>query len=156
MKKSTVLIMLIIFLGSVLIVGIFGMQSVPYESIVYVKSIVPTSVITSDGQQVEIQRNARGEYYAIIDYKPSFKDGVEIFEVSVGYNLEPADCTNKNLKVLIVYPTADLPCDPLPEDLTTWRGALIFHRKGTVHLQYRAQDSATGAVMDIWLYVVER
>ena len=148
--------MLIIFLGSVLIVGIFGMQSVPYESIVYVKKIIPTGIITSDGQQVEIKQNNHGEYYAIIDYKPSLKDGEEVFEVSVGYNLEPADCTNKNLKVLIVYPTADLPCDPLPEDLTTWRGTLTFHRKGSVHLQYSAQDSATGAVMDIWLYVVER
>ena len=148
--------LLIVFLGSVLIVGIFGMQSVPFESIVYIKQIKPTSVITSDGKSVEIKQNSRGEYYAIITYKPYIKDGVETFEVSVGYDLEPTDATNKNLKVVILYPTANLPCDPLPDDMTTWRGTLTFHRAGSVHLRYRAQDSATGAVMDIWLYVVER
>ena len=154
MKKSTVLILLIIFLGSVLIVGIFGMQSVPYESIVYVESIVPTSVITSDGQQVAIQKNTRGEYYAIIDYKPSYKDGVEVFEVSVGYNLEPADCTNKNVKVVILGDAENLPCDPLPEDSSDWRGEIVFHRAQAIHVQYRAQDSATGAVMDLYIYFV--
>lgn len=133
------------------------MQAVPYENIIYVKSINPTGVVTSDGQQIQIKKyEATGEYYAVIEYRPVFRDGVEIFEVSVSYDLEPADCTNKNLRVVIVSPTADLPCDALPEDLSTWRGTLVFHRAGSVHLQYLALDSSTGAVMDIWLYVREK
>ena len=156
MKKSTILILLIVFLGSVLIVGVFGMDSIPFESIVYIQGINPTSVVTSDGQHIEIKQNSRGEYYAIIDYKPIIREGVEVFEVSVSYNLEPTDCTNKNLKVAIVYPTTELPCDALPEDMSAWRGTLVFHRAGSVHLKYMALDSSTGAEMDIWLYVVER
>ena len=50
MKKSTILILLIIFLGSVLIVGIFGMQSVPYEQTVYIEEIVPSGIATSTGE----------------------------------------------------------------------------------------------------------
>ncbi len=65
MKKSTILVLLIVFLGSVLVVGIFGLASVPYEKIVYVKEIRPTSVttISANAQSLEIKQNEQGYSY---------------------------------------------------------------------------------------------
>lgn len=140
MKKSTILILLIVFVGSVLVVGIFGMQSVPYEQILYVKEIVPTSVTSMLGssQGLQIQTDENG-YYVMLPYE----EGLELL---INYELKPADCTNKNIVVSIVYPTKNQPAE------LTERNTILFNRKGAIHLQYRATDSASSPVMDFWIY----
>ena len=140
MKKFTVLVLLIVFLGSVLVVGIFGLQSVPYEKIVYVKEIRPTFVttISENAQKLEIKMNDKG-YYVMLPYE-------EGLEVLINYELTPADCTNKKVKVDIVYPEKNLPA------VITDKNSVKFERKGSVHLQYRAQDSLSCPVMDFWIH----
>ncbi|MDE7454433.1 MAG: hypothetical protein K2M64_01235 [Clostridia bacterium] len=140
MKKSTVLILLIVFVGSVLVVGIFGMQSVPYEQIVYVKQIVPTSVTTMIGssQNVKIQINEEG-YYIMLPYE----EGLELL---INYDLKPVDCTNKNIKVTIIYPTTNPPAQ------LTERNTIVFTKKGSVCLRYQATDSVTGPHIDFWIH----
>ena len=143
MKKSTILILLIVFVGSVLVVGIFGMQSVPYEQILYVKEIVPTSVtsMTGNSKGLEIKINNKGYYYVVVPYE----EGLELL---INYDLKPADCTNKNVSVAIVYPDKDLPAE------LTERNTILFNRKGQIRLQYRPTDSATAPVMDFLIYTV--
>lgn len=140
MKKSTILILLIVFVVSVLVVGIFGMQSVPYEQILYVKQIVPTSVTSMIGssQDLQIQTDENG-YYVMLPYE----EGLELL---INYELKPADCTNKNVKVVIVYPVKNQPAE------LTERNTILFNRKGAIHLQYSATDSASAPVMDFWIY----
>lgn len=141
MKKSTVLVLLIVFLGSVLVVGIFGLRAVPYEKIVYVKEIRPTSVTTvsANAQSLEIQTDQNG-YYVMLPYE-------EGLEVLINYELNPADCTNKDVKITLVYPEKN------PPATITERNSIVFTRKGAVHLQYSAQDSAaSGATMEFWIY----
>lgn len=140
MKKSTILMLLIVFVVSVLVVGIFGMQSVPYEQILYVKEIVPTSVtsMTGTSEGLEIQSDENG-YYVMLPYE----EGLELL---INYELKPADCTNKNVEVSIVYPAKNQPAE------LTERNTILFNRKGSIHLLYRATDSATSPVMDFWIY----
>lgn len=140
MKKSTILILLIVFAGSVLVVGIFGMQSVPYEQILYVREIVPTSVTSMLGssQGLEIKKDDEGYYVAV-----PYEEGLELL---INYDLKPADCTNKNVEVSIVYPTKNQPAE------LTERNTILFNRKGVIHLQYRPTDSATAPVMDFWIF----
>lgn len=142
MKKSTILIILIVFVGSVLIVGIFGMQNVPYEQIKYVKDIVPTSVTTMSGnnQGLVIKTDQNGYYVALY-----YEEGLELL---ISYDLKPADCTNKNVKVAIVYPVQNQPA------VITERNTILFSRKGSIHLQYRATDSVAAPVMDFWIYAL--
>ena len=141
MKKSTILILLIVFVGSVLVVGIFGMQSVPYEQIVYVKEIIPTSVTTMTGnaQGLQIQIDDEGHYYVMLPYE----EGLELL---INYDLKPADCTNKKVEVSIVYPEKNQPAE------LTARNTIHFNRKGSIQLQYRATDSATLKPMEFWIY----
>lgn len=141
MKKSTILILLIVFLGSVLIVGIFGMKSVPYEQIVYVKEIKPTSVTTvsANAQTLEIKQNSKGEYYVMLPYE-------ENLELLINYELTPADCTTKDVKVSMVYPDSDHPA------VITDRNSVLFTRKGNVRLLYETKDSASGPKMYFWIY----
>ena len=140
MKKSTILVLLIVFLGSVLVVGIFGLRAVSYEKIVYVQEIRPTSVVTksANAQELEIKIDPNG-YYVLVPYE-------EGLEVLINYELTPADCTNKDIKITIVHP------DKNPPAIITDRNTIVFTRKGAIHLQYSAQDSASGPTMDFWIY----
>ncbi|MCX4285776.1 MAG: hypothetical protein OSJ68_00530 [Clostridia bacterium] len=144
MKKSTVLILLIVFLGSVLVVGIFGLRSVPYEKLVYAKEIVPTSVTTMlDTKKLPIKEevNDKGEryYYVVVPYE-------ENLTLLINYRLTPADCTNKTVRVSIVYPTSN------PPAAIGDKNSIVFNRKGSVHLLYSTTDSASGPTMDFWIY----
>ncbi len=163
MKKSTVIILLVVFLGSVLIVGIFGMQAVPFEKIIYMDKIEITGIITSDRQEVSVTYDeVEKEYRAYINYNPKKvqeqdENGniteVEEFEVTIAWDYFPKDATNKTVTVTIVEP-AKPACKPLTSNGAAGRtDPLVFLRKGNVHLRYSSNDSATGAVADIWLYV---
>lgn len=138
MKKSTVLILLIVFLGSVLIVGIFGIKSVPYEQIVYVSNIKFTSVTTmsSNSQTLEIRTSSSGLQYILLDYEDNL-------EVLINYEITPADSTNKNIKIIIVNENPDGPIAEITE-----RNTIRFLRKGMLQLRYKAQDSASGPAVD--------
>lgn len=139
MKKSTILILIVIYLGSVLIVGIFGMKSVPFEEIVYCKEIIPTEVITSTGETLEIQQKD-GQYYIWAEYE----EGLTIW---ITYNLSPADCTNKDVKISIIEPK-------IPPAEISERGEIVFSKPGVVRLRFKTTDQATGPQLDILIYAV--
>ncbi len=141
MKKSTILILLIVYLGSILIVGIFGMKAIPFEQLIYCETITPTSVTTTSGKELEIKQQVRdGDviYYVVVPYE-------ENLEVLINYTVTPSDSTNKDVKITIVEPK-DAPAT------VTERGSVVFTEKRSVHLVYKAEDSATGPQMDFWIY----
>ena len=72
-----------------------------------------------------------------------YEEGLELL---INYDLKPADCTNKIVEVSIVYPEKNQPAE------LTERNTILFNRKGSIHLQYRAKDSATLPPMDFWIY----
>lgn len=142
MKKSTILILIVVYLGSILIVGIFGMKSIPFEERVYCNSITPSAAMTSSGNELTIKKGeieGKEYYYVTVSYE-------EGLIVMVSYDLTPANCTNKNVEISIVEPQN-------PPAMVGERGEIIFHEKGSVHVVYKAKDSQTGASMDFWIYV---
>ena len=143
MKKSTILVLLIVFLGSVLIVGIFGMQAVPFEEIVYVREIVPTAVYTSSGTQLQLRQNSDGDYYVSVPYE----EGLTILIMT---KVTPDNSTNREIKLSVVGESADNPVVEIGE-----KGEIKFLRRASVRLQYRSQDSPTGPVMNFRIYVLK-
>ena len=141
MKKSTILILFIVFLGSVLIVGVFGMQATFWEAPVYVEQIIPTSVATTSGKSLEI-RQRDDHYYVVVPYEENLK-------IFISTRVEPTDSTNKSLKITIV--NNNDPSNPRAE--VGEKNEIIIYRGGAVQVQYRAQDRATSAVMNFWIYV---
>ena len=146
MKKSTILILLIVFLGSVIVVGVFGMQANLWEAPVYINEIIPTSVATISGKSLEIKRNEQdGYYYVRVAYE-------ENLTVLISTRVEPVDSTNKSLKISVT--NNNDPENPRAE--VGERGEIIVRRTGVVKVQYRAQDKATAAVMEFWIYVTQQ
>ena len=72
MKKSTVLIVAITFVLSVVIVGVFGMKMMSYNTRIYVESIAPTSAHTNTPQRnfnIREDEKKKGEYTLILLYR---------------------------------------------------------------------------------------
>lgn len=139
MKKSTILILLVVFLGSVIIVGVFGMQAVPFEQRIYVKEIIPTNVYISSGPELEIKENDQIGKHVITAYR----EGLTILIMTKVY---PENSTNRLLKISILNNPQDNPIAKIGE-----RGEIIFLRRGSIKVRYGATDSGTGPKMDMWI-----
>lgn len=141
MKKSTILIIVAVFLISVFVVGIFGMQNVPYNEIVYVNQIVPTSVTLSNGAESPQIKTSKDNsyYYIVVPY-------VQNIIVMINYDVLPNDATNRKLDVEVTNINANSKGSVLEN------GAIMLEDKGVVKATYRAQDSASGASMVFYIY----
>ncbi|MCH5152662.1 MAG: hypothetical protein J1F68_01705 [Clostridiales bacterium] len=141
MKKSTIILLLIVFLGSVIIVGVFGMQAIPIDSRVYVTDIIPTSVVTIDGQSLEIKKGESADYYYVM---LPYEEGLTVI---ISTRIEPVDSTNKELTITIDNNKEDNPLAKIGE-----KGEILILRRGTVRLHYSSKDSATFKGMDFRIY----
>lgn len=145
MKKSTVLIVLITFVLSVVIVGIFGMRMMSYNTRIYVKELTPTRVFTSTGQNAELKKreNAENTYYFVVDY-------AEGLDIRIDYSINPADVTDKTVSAEIT--SAQTEGNPVAE---FEESTLHVYRTGSVRLLYRAMDGS-GQEFTVICYVVDR
>ncbi len=140
MKKSTILIIVAIFLISVFVVGVFGLKDVPYNEIVYIEKIVPTSVILSTGaESPQIKTSQKGYYYIVVPYEQNIK-------VMINYDIVPNDATNRKLDIEVTNINANSKGSILES------GAILLEDKGVVKVTYRALDSASGAKMEFYIY----
>lgn len=139
MKKSTILIITAVFLISVFVVGIFGLQNVPYDRLVYVNKIVPTSVTLSNGEEsLEIKYSEpNGYYYVTIPYE-SYQQGMLVM---INYDINPTDATNKKLDVTINNVNTN------SKGILQENGAIKLEDRGIVDVTYRTQDQSGGAMM---------
>lgn len=146
MKKSTILILLIVFLGSVIVVGVFGMNANLWEAPVYVEKIVPTSVATISGKSLEIRRNEQDDYYYV---RVAYEENLTIL---ISTRVEPVGSTNKTLKISI---TNNTDSENIRAEIGE-KGEIVVLRTGIVKVQYAAQDRGTAVVMEFWIYVTQQ
>ena len=139
MKKSTILIILVVFAASVFVVGFLGIENVPYKEIIYVKEITPTHVYFGrQAEEAEIKTNKNG-YYVNFPYE----EGITIV---IDYEITPNDATNRKISIEIKNLNTD--SDATVEN----SGAITLHNSGPVRITYRATDSASGPTMVFYLF----
>lgn len=152
MKKSTILIITAVFLISVFVVGIFGLQNVPYEECVYIEKITPTT-ITFDSNEGTIEKNVYyteedGGYYYVTIPNKNFHKGMLIW---VNYDLSPSNASNKQLRITKDDTLGENPICEILDD-----GAVIkINDVGMVNLFYEAQDQKGGAKMTLQIRIKE-
>lgn len=155
MKKSTVLVLFIVFVGSVLVVGLFGMRSVPVEERIPIEDIYINSITTDltnpkfQGELIsKVGDNENGEKEIYLPFE-------ENMTVWVGFRINPADATDKNVEISILFPNDYDPNAPDNFFSMDERYGLTFYAVGSVRLRFRATDqAANNAVTDLWINVV--
>lgn len=140
MKKSTILILIIVYLGSIFIVGVYGLKVRYGNETVYCESITPTKIelstgTTYEGENIKAVADADTPTYEVYI---SSKDYVEGLTVIVSYTLNPNDCTYKEVNTNIISTTDDPPA-------TIVDGKIVFSRMGPLTVKYTATDKGAGA-----------
>lgn len=140
MKKSTILILIIVYLGSIFIVGVYGLSVRYGNETIYCDSITPTKIELSTGAVYEGEKIVADEESTVPMYNISIssKDYVEGLTVVVSYALNPTDCTNKDVTIVIVS-TSDDPPATIVDD------KIVFIRKAAVTVKFYATDRGAGA-----------
>lgn len=146
MTKPTILILIIVYLASILIVGIFGMQIMSFNNVNYIDSIT----LTDDNDHLEFSHNKETlsfyetekgqdaisykEYYLIFD----IKEGMTIKLTPIIKAVDPTlDPTNTELDVNIVYDSEqDKGC------LTYENGIFTVHKAGNASVTYKSKDNS--------------
>ena len=136
MKKSTILIITAVFLISVFVVGIFGLQNVPYEEIVYVEKIIPVSITLPKGDVNVTYNEYYGSYLATIP-KSYYENGMTLY---VNYEITPNDATNKTLNVTINN------LNDNSNSVLQKNGAIKMEDSGTIEILYTAPGSQGGSI----------
>ncbi len=150
MKKSTILIIVAVFLISVFVVGIFGLQSIPYEQIVYIEQIIPTT-ITFDSNEGTIEKKIYyseddGGYYYVTIPNRNYRQGMSVM---VNYDLKPTDATNKRLSVNVKN------LDENSNGTLQENGSIKLEDRGNIEVIYKAQDQTGGATMRLIIRIKE-
>ncbi len=153
MSKPTILILLIVYVSSILIVGIFGVQIMSFNNINYVDAI------TLEKQNVTFSKNKDTlsfisqnvsdtaipymRYTLVFEYANNQTINVTPKIVAKNPSLDP---TNKELAVTLTYSQdAYLDC-------ITYENALFkVNRPGAVTVTYRAQDHSN-KIMVLFLF----
>ncbi len=158
MKKSTILIVFIVFVGSVLAVGLFGMRSVPVEERIPIEEIYFNSIVTNlkdpDFQGDLINRVVDEENGKAI-YLP-YEENMTVF---VGYGFNPADATEKNVDIKILYGDSyehdDCPYFEVDDRFTITFKNIAPDDLCSIRLEYSATDQAAGsAITYLWINVI--
>lgn len=142
MTKPTVLILVVVYLASILIVGIFGMQIMSFNNVNYIESIT----LSEDRIEIGEVRSQLGstfveegegywEYNLLVEYKEGLRF---IINPKITARNPEEDATNPELKVEISYQEG-------LEDCITYNkedNVFTVNKKGIMFVDYWAQDNS--------------
>lgn len=134
------MILIIVYLGSIFIVGVYGLRVRYGNETIYCNKITPTKIELSTGAKYEGEDIVADEESEVPTYNItiSSKNYVEGLKVLVSYNLDPADCTNKDVRIVIVSTSDDPPAKIVD-------GQIVFNRYAAVTVKFYATDRGAGA-----------
>lgn len=143
MKKSSVIIVLITFVLSVVLVGVFGMKMISYNTRLYISTITPTEVTTSTNiSGVKIGKSDEEENTYILSVPYS-----EGLIVRIDYEIDPSDASDGTVELTIP--------DPADREVVEADGLNLKAKKeGSARLRYRAKDGG-GAEIFFYLYILD-
>lgn len=146
MRKATILIIAAIYVASIVIVGVFGLQSLVYTEVVYVTDIVIAEEI--GGSTVQ-QDEDGGDYTVTIRH--NFSDSGDTLIVPIEWTPIPSDATYRNnIKVVVQKVSGgDEPCATLKQDIG-W--SLEFVKNGSVTVCIMSVD-ANKVKKELTIYV---
>ncbi len=134
MKKSVILLILVVYIASMCIVGFFGIKLRVYDEVVKVEKIEcvtkSDSIIKTEGNKdLEFLYNDGIEYYAGYFY-------TEGLSVTLAFSVSPDNATNKNIEFIANTSSQYTLKDNGDNSVT-----ITFNQKASIILIVRAEDS---------------
>ena len=129
MKKATIIVIAAIYVASIVVVGVFGLQALIYnESNPITDIILPTQI---EGKDVKLTSDGKG-YTVVISYRDDLTIPIEFIP-------DPVDAT-ASIEVSITYQSGseENPTAELTHDIGYF---LTFFKKGKITLTFRSTDN---------------
>lgn len=130
MKKATVIVIAAIYVASIVVVGVFGLQALMYDESNPITDIILPAQI--EGKDVKLTSDGKG-YTVVITYR-------EDLVIPIDFIPEPADSPSA-IEVEITYQTGTEE-EPTAELTRNVGYFLEFHTKGKVTITFRAKDNS--------------
>lgn len=143
MKKSIIILILVVFLGSVFVVGVFGLENVPYNERIYVKEIIPTEVTLSTNEKVEIMKEIDKEGKQVYYIRCVYEEGMRVF---VNYNITPDNASNRKVNVTVENVNENSDAELMAN------GSIKLNDRGIVKITFRAVDSGDPPKMVFYIH----
>ncbi len=143
MKKSTVLILIVIYLGSIFIVGVYGLKARAGNEVVYCEKITPTKITFSSGDVLtgdDIQFDEASNMYIAKISRKKYTDGLT---VTIEYAFTPADFTYNTKEYIEIIDTTPVSEVPSPATIGS-DGKIVFSRKDSFYVTFTVKDRGTG------------
>jgi len=132
MKKATILMVFLVFLASIMIVGMFGSKIMTDYRNIHCEYIILNSMKDENGAELNREFDANSEYLVKIN------DFNEEKIISFDYTVLPFDATDKSTYISITYDSGGETPISYIED-----GKLYITAPGAVHVEIKALDSAS-------------
>ena len=142
MTKPTVLILVVVYLASILIVGVFGMQIMSFNNVNYIEIITLSEDRIDVGNAKKLFEEEyveEGTPYWKYNLTVQYKEGLQIIinPKIIAQNHEE-DASNPKLKVVVSYQEGLEGCITCNED----DNVFTVNKKGVMYVTYWAQDNS--------------
>ncbi len=143
MKKTVIIAIFLIYLGSIIAVNFFGLQIVQYESNQYVSDITIEGIVINNDETIEVREQTETDgtiWYRFRFTKGEYSDSEESLatnpnNVTINYSVYPENATNKKLDFL--YDEAQLQGKII---VLSEENKIVFLQMTTVTLTLKPQD----------------
>lgn len=141
MKKTTIIIITVLYVASIVLVGVFGLKSLSFVEKVYIKEISFLDYVDNDGTVHYMQINGKeikpkkdgSGYSVILDI-----DNIKGYGFSIPYKYLPADATITNIEIVDIT-EGGAKCATLEKSVLG--GYLItFNDTGKIDLMLKSTD----------------
>ena len=136
------------FLASVLVVGIFGMQAESYYSKVYIENITPAAIYCTTDEQLSFGTSTQPNRYPVRIRQ--FQQGMTI---RIDCDVSPSDATLFNSIAVEITGQGNYTGNDDNVVATLDGQNIILHQLGFVEVTYRATDGGN-ARMTVVIYVM--
>lgn len=142
MTKPTVLILVVVYLASILIVGVFGMQIMSFNNVNYIESITLSEDRIDVGNAKKLFEEEyveEGTPYWKYNLTVQYKEGLQIIiNPKITAQNHEEDASNPKLKVVVSYQEGLEGCITYNED----DNVFTVNKKGVMYVTYWAQDNS--------------
>ena len=147
MTKPTVLILLVVYLASILIVGIFGMQVMSFNNINYIESITISKehiAFSDNGDTLIFEETLQEEAIPYVEYRATFryKKNMTITVNPIIKAVDPTeDASDDELVITIQYEKGFENC------ITYDKGIFTVNKTGMATVIYNSKDGSKQRMM---------
>lgn len=137
MKKSTVILIAIIYIASIVIISIFGMKAVIFNEIISVREIV----CTNETDEFVTVKDQQGKKLIEVPFIGAWDETKSEGTIAIiTWQVQPTNASNKKIK--LVYDTNTTRAKCLTDEAGNYTGIIVFYDRILFNVRIMSTDGS--------------